>query len=140
MASGVYTAWHTACNKGDVDLDSHTIKLAIMNNSHTFNPDHDGWADVSANEASGTGYTAGGKAVTGLAVTSDDANNRTKITCDTVEWTGATLSGYHAVAYDDTHASKVLLASFDFGGVKSASGGPFTVTINANGLVTIASA
>lgn len=47
---------------GSIDLNTDTIKLALVSSSYT--PDqvnHDLWADVSANEISGVnGYTTGG--------------------------------------------------------------------------------
>lgn len=47
---------------GSIDLNTDTVKLALVNSSYT--PDqvnHDLWADVSTNEISGTnGYTTGG--------------------------------------------------------------------------------
>lgn len=45
---------------GDIVYLSNTIKLALLNSSHSFNRAHDAWDDVSANQVSGTGYTAGG--------------------------------------------------------------------------------
>lgn len=49
---------------GSIDLNTDTVKLALVNSSYT--PDqvnHDLWADVSTNEITGggtTGYTTGG--------------------------------------------------------------------------------
>ena len=52
-----------------VDMSSETnIYCALINNSAT--PDfaaHDYWGDLSANEVSGTGWSAGGSSVTGVS-------------------------------------------------------------------------
>lgn len=45
---------------GDIDYDTGTIKMALVTSSHSFNDTHEFWNDVSTNEASGTGYSAGG--------------------------------------------------------------------------------
>jgi hypothetical protein len=45
---------------GAVDLDTDTLKLALVTSSYTPSTTHDEWADVSANEvATGSGYTTG---------------------------------------------------------------------------------
>jgi len=47
----------------EIDMNSDSFKIALMNTSFAFNPaTHANWADVSANEiASGNGYTTGGQ-------------------------------------------------------------------------------
>ncbi len=54
---------------GGIDLDSDTIKLALVTSSYTPDTDtHDFWNDVNSNEASGTGYSAGGATLANKAV------------------------------------------------------------------------
>lgn len=134
--SGVFTAGKTARWKGDVDVDTHTFKVAILNNSYAFNPDHDSWSDVSSYEITGTGYTAGGQALTGVVATSEDGLNLCKFDADNAVWNDASFSGYHAVIYDDTNAADVLIASIDFGGIKTVTAGTFTLNFSASGIIT----
>lgn len=48
---------------GDIDLNGSTIKMGLLN-GHTVDLTDDQWTDVSADEVSGTGYTAGGETIT----------------------------------------------------------------------------
>lgn len=62
---------------------------------------HDYIDDVSANESSGTGYTAGGKVL--VPVVSYDSGTQTvTVTFPQVQWTSATLSASFCVYYQDT--------------------------------------
>jgi len=135
MASGIYNQFKADLMNKIVDLEADTIKIALLDDSHSFSATDTTWADVSANEVSGTGYTAGGatlanKAVTEAATTKWDADDAT--------WTiTGSLTAYHAVIYDDT-ASDNLIASIDFGGAKTATDGDFTVSFHADGIITLA--
>jgi hypothetical protein len=47
--------------KGSIDFDTDTFKLALLDADYVFNQDtHDFFDDVSAEQITGTGYTAGG--------------------------------------------------------------------------------
>lgn len=49
---------------GDIDFDANTIRAALVTNAYTPAQTHEFWSThVEANEASGTGYTAGGVAL-----------------------------------------------------------------------------
>ena len=135
MASGIYNRFKANLMNKEVDLEADTIKCALLDNSHTFTATHNTWSQVSANEISGTGYTANGqnlasKAVTQAATTDFDAAD--------VSWTSATFTAYHAVLYDDTLAGDDLICSFDFGGAESVSSGTFTIQWHADGIITMA--
>ena len=119
----------------EVDLEADTIKVALLNNSHTFTASDDVWGDVSANEISATGYTAGGDALTTKSVTQAAT---TKFDADDTVWTitGA-MSTYHAVIVDVTATSN-LMASIDFGGEQTVTDANFTIKWHADGIITLA--
>ena len=119
-----------------VDMEADTIKIALLDNSHSFTATNTTFADVSANEISGAGYTAGGETLTTKSVTEGAT---TKFDADDAEWTSATFTAYHAVIYDTT-ASDNLIASIDLGGAQTITGGTFTIQFNASGIITIATA
>jgi hypothetical protein len=51
----------------EVDYDTHSIKLLLATSSFVFDQDADAYlgdTNISGTEVSGTGYTAGGKALT----------------------------------------------------------------------------
>lgn len=136
MASGIYNRFKANLMNKEVDLEADTIKVILLNNSHSFTATHNTYSQVSANELSnGSGYTTGGatlgsKAVTQGATTSWDAAD--------ASWTTATFTAYHAVIYDDTTASDDLICSIDFGGAQAVSGGTFEIQWNASGIITLA--
>jgi hypothetical protein len=136
MASGIYNRFKANLMNKEVDLEADTIKIALLNNSHSFTATHNTWSQVSANElANGNGYTTGGatlggKAVTQAATTKWDATDPT--------WPASTLTAYHAVIYDDTHATDDLICSFDFGGAVTTVSGTLTIQFHADGIITLA--
>ena len=147
MAAGafkVYGAAAEAIAKNTVDLDSNTFRMTLHTSSYTPNQGtHSTWADVSASEVSGTGYTSSGKLLTctvnrsSLVVTFD---------CDDQAWTSSTITAKYAVIVKDADANgtiastDALLCYCDLetgGGSLSTTAGTFTVTINASGVFTI---
>ena len=136
MASGIYNVFKGNLLNKQVNLGSggDTVKVALMNNSHTFTAGNTVWSDVSATEASGTNYTAGGATLANKAVT---VAATTKWDADDVAWATATITAYHAVVYDTTNTNS-LVCSFDFGGAKTATAGTFTIQWDANGIITMA--
>lgn len=128
---------------GTIDLDSDSFRMVLVGTGWTPNQSTDDqWSDISANEISGTGYTANGKALTqtvsrsGLVVTFD---------CDDQAWGSSTLSNVaYAVIVRDADANGALAAGdipmwyceLEDGSSVSTSNGTLTVTINASGVYT----
>lgn len=144
MASKVYGNANKAAWNKEIDFDSDTIKVALLSSAYTPNQDsHDYWDDVSTNEVSGTGYTAGGKALTTKSVTYDAATNTVKFDADDVTWTGSTITARYAVVYDDsgaTNGQKALIAYFDFTTDRASSNGEFVVRWGADGIFSVTAA
>ncbi len=134
MASGVYERFKANLFNGEIDLEADAIQVALMDNVHAFTATHNVWGDVSANEISGTGYTANGETLAGAAVTQAST---TKLDGTDVAWAGATFTAYHIVVWDDTVATDDLICSFDLGGAKSVTSGTFTIEWHADGIITL---
>jgi len=137
MASGIYNEF-----KGDIlkkvhDLVNDTVKVALLTSSAAFDADNDNWADISSNEVSGTGYTAGGAALGSKTVTVDNTNDRASWDGADVTWPTSTITARFAAVYDDTHANDRLICLFDFGSNQSSSNGDFTIQWHANGLILL---
>src|SRR3990167_302124 len=135
MASGIYNRFKANLLNKEVDLEADTIRVMLLNSSHSFTATHNTLSQVSANEISETGYTAnvealGTKAVTKAATTKFDA-------ADT-EWTSASFTAAHAVIYDDTMTNDDLIASIDFGGDQTVTSGTFKIQWHADGIITLA--
>lgn len=100
-------------------LNGKTVRAALMQGGFTFDPDtHGQYADVSASEvANGNGYTTGGIALTGLAISQDNVNNRARATWSNgiITASGGALEAAGAIIYiDDT--DDYILEYIDFGG------------------------
>ena len=140
MASGVYNYFKAHLMDAEYNLGNgqDTIKTALLDNSHSFTAENDGWADVSANElASGSGYTTGGETLANQAVSIDDVDNEGVFDGDDEAWASASFTAYHAVIYDDTHASDALICSIDFGGAQTVTSGTFTIQWATEGIINI---
>lgn len=123
---------------------SGTLKCAIVTSAYT--PDqnlHDFWDDASANEVSGTNYTAGGNACASPTWTGPDGSGvLTFDASDPATWSqsGSGFSnGRRAILYYDTgvgSTSRLVGYSNDFGADSGNVAGDFTVTLNASGIYT----
>ncbi len=135
MASGIYNRFKANVFNKEVDLEADVIKVSLMDNVHAFTATNSVIGDVSANELpTAGGYTAGGATLASAAVTQAAT---TKFDGADTAWTSATFSAYHAVLWDDTHATDDLICSFDFGGIKTVTAGKFTIQWHANGIITL---
>jgi len=130
MPSGIYERFFANLMNKEIDLEIDVVKVALLNNSHSFYGADNLWSEVSANEISGTGYSAGGKTLAGKAVTQATI---TKWDGNNVLWTSAVFSAYHAVIYSGTD----LIASIDFGGIQSVADGNFEIEWSADGIITL---
>src|SRR5215207_2683365 len=128
--SGVMLARHN--NSTD------TVKVGLLT-AHTPNIDtNTTWADVVANEVTGTGYTARGIAIANKTVTKDTTNDRGVFDGDNVTWTGLSVgTPSHAVLYKDTgtNATSYLIG---YWAISTASnGGDYTLAFDATGIVLL---
>ena len=139
MAQGdgaLYNEFKEELLLGNIDMDGHTFKVMLVT-GYTPNIDsHNGYSDVSASEETGTGYTAGGATLANKAVTKDATNDRAKFAADDVTWTGLNVgTPSHAILYDDTHASKTVVAYWEV--TTATNGGNYTLQFGANGVLLL---
>lgn len=109
-----------------VDWANDTIKIALVKAAYTPDQDaHDFWNDVSANEAAGTNYTAGGKELFEKAVSYDSATNTLRMKAKTVEWKEVTVEYRYGVIYKEfgTSAESPLLGFIDTGATQKIAAG-----------------
>lgn len=135
MASGIYERFLANLMNKEIDMEADAIRVALFDNVHSFSATDDVWADVSANEISGAGYTTKGELIANGAVTQGAT---TKYDGDDTPWTSASFTAYHGVIYDDTLGSDDLIAGIDFGGAKTVASGTFTIQWHADGIITLA--
>jgi len=140
MASGVYNIFKTNLMKGLVDLagsGSHVINVALLTSSHAFNADHNYWTSISANEVAGTGYSAGGQALTTKTVTQDDTDDEGVFDADDTTWASSSITARFGVLYDNTVVTKDMVCCFDFSSDQTSSRGNFTIQWATEGIVNI---
>jgi hypothetical protein len=124
-----------------IDLDNDTIKVALLTASYTPDIDvHDFFDDVSANESSGTGYTAGGNTLANTSWAVVTASDLAKWDADDTSWTiSSALSARYIVLYKSTGTSSTspLIAYGDLGSTYSLASGSISVAWNASGILTL---
>jgi hypothetical protein len=94
-----------------------------------------------ATEASGTGYTAGGQTL--ASVTWAASGHVYTLDCADPTWASSTVSAAYALFYDSTpgsNATNPVLCYWDLGGTFTSTASPFTLQVNASGVLTITSA
>lgn len=119
---------------GSIDLDTDTFKVLLTTSAYTPDQDaHDFRNDVT-NEVSGTGYTAGGNAVTVSSVTYDSASNQVRIVFADVTWPASTITARTAVIYKSrggASSADELLAYVTEATDISSTGATFTLDFPA---------
>lgn len=131
MASIIHHKFIETALKADLDFDTASFKVFLLTSSYTPDKDHDFKNDSEANEVVGTGYTAGGKAVT-VTVTRDTANDRIDISLGApADWTTSTITaryGQYYVSRGGASSADDLIATIDFGANITSTAGPFSLT------------
>lgn len=126
--------------KGNIDVDSDTFYVMLATASYTPSiTAHTKRSDVTSAEASGTGYTAGGK-VSVCTVAKDTGNKKVTFDFADVQWTAASITARYAVIYKrrgGAASADELVAYVDFGENKTSSGDTFTVDFTAAGAITL---
>lgn len=138
--SFVYTEAKRALLAGELDLNAHDIRMALLLNTTT--------ADTEEDVTTLAGFTTLGevtdgsysrKALAAEAVNADNANNRGEFSSTTpVTWTALTTAGTVQAVLLFRHvtndADSVPIAFIDTGGFPfSLSGGDLNINMNAEG-------
>jgi hypothetical protein len=119
-----------------VDVLSDILKVMLVND-YVVVPNHEFVSDVQVDEASGTGYTAGGKVLAGRTLT---AVAPIILDADNVEWPMSSITATGAILYKDTGdpATSPLIAYYPYTSVKISTDGEFLHEWSASGILKIA--
>jgi hypothetical protein len=128
-------------------LASDTVKMGLLKNTYTPNPDHNFVDDVASHETTASGYTGGfgggGRKTLASKTISENATDDTVVydAADPASWTalgsGDTLR-YAFVCKEVTNdAASPLIAVLDMQADKILNGGDLTLAINSAGIFTI---
>lgn len=124
---------------GKINYTGHDIYVMLLTDLYTPDQDtHEFVDDVSANEVEGTGYTAGGKLLTGKTLTYDAPTNTLKFDANDPTWTESTIEAHYAVIYDGyeaLEADQPILGYVNFGENRNSNNGEFKIQWHANGVL-----
>lgn len=123
---------------GEIDYDTHTIKVALCTSTYTPDQDaHDYFNDIT-NEVSGTGYTAGGETLASKTVNYTSGTNTTAFDAADTAWAASTITARYAIVYRDTGTASTspLIGYVDFGADVSSTSGTFSIVWDAGGIFT----
>jgi hypothetical protein len=145
--AGITTAMCTSFKSellgGLHDLDTDDIKIALIkaSPSGTYDATTTNYSDVTDNsdEASGTGYSAGGQSLGSAAITTSGTTALVDFADEVFE--DVTLSADGCIIYNADNGNSAI-AVIDFGGTVSASAGDLTIEFPAadasNAIIRIA--
>ena len=105
----------------------NTFKIALFTSSASLGAGTTAYAD--SNQASGTGYSAGGNTLTNVTPTTSSTTALTDF-ADTT-WSSSTITARGALIYNSSTtagSANRAVAVLDFGSDKTTSAGDFTIT------------
>lgn len=126
-----------------MDLNTDSIYVALSDAAGPITLSTSGvqaaklWTDWKSNvaaEITGTGYTAGGVALSG--VVASVIGDVLTLTAGNPEWTGASFTANQAIFYDESADTIQLIAFWDFDGAITVTAATFTLTISGSGILT----
>lgn len=120
------TSFKAQLYQGIHDLTTDVIKIALYNGSADLNADTTVYS--SSNEIVATGYTAGGKTMTGITI--NTSGYTAYVGFDNVVWNPGSFTARCALIYNSSKGNKSV-AVLDFGSDKTTTG-TFTITMPAN--------
>ena len=143
ITTAMCTSFKSELLGGTHDLDTHTLKLALIkaSPSGTYNATTTNYSDVTGNsdEASGTGYSAGGQNLDGATISTDGTTAIVDFTDEV--FSSATVSADGCIIYNSSASNKAICV-IDFGGTKTSTNGDFTIQFPAadasNAIIRIA--
>lgn len=135
MASANFTKLTDYLATAAINLNTATYKCMLVS-AVPSEANLDAWlvrSDVST-EVTGTGYTAGGVAVTGTYAW-DTSNNRSSLTFTNLApgWTSSTITAVGAIIYQNvgTAGTDRLITFVDFLGTVTSTAGNFSVSFSS---------
>lgn len=135
ISTSIANSFKTGMLAGTYNVTSDSWKLALYNSSATLGPTTTAYS--ATNECSGTNYTAGGIALSGVAVSTD--TNTVIIDFNDAAFTNITVSDIRGfMIYNTTHTN-ACLAVFDLGSASSVTTSNYTLVfplaVAATGLI-----
>lgn len=140
VTAKLYGKFIQSLGNKEIDLDTDTLKVMLCTSTYTPDQDTHQYKSSVTNEVTGTGYTAGGAALTSVVVSYTAATNVYMLDAADTSWAGSTITARYAVIYDSspaTDATRPLIGYVDFGADVSSTGAAFTITWDPAGIFTV---
>lgn len=140
MTSVIYNSFKKKLidNSTKINLETDTIKCALVTSTYAPNIDsHDFFDDVT-NEVSATGYTAGGNTLT-VTVSQDNTDDEAVFDATDTSWASSSITARGAIVYKSTGVASTspLICYIDFGADYTTVSGTFQITFNSEGIINI---
>lgn len=140
ITQAMTTSFKQELMEGVHDFTTHTFKIALFTSAATL--DATTTAYSTTNEASGTGYTAGGNTLTVTGGAVSTSGTTAFIDFADTSWTSASITARGALIYNSSVVGNPAVAVLDFGSDKTSTDGTFTVQFptadSSNSIVRIA--
>jgi hypothetical protein len=122
----------------EINFASDTVKAMLVTSAYTPSMDTHRYKSSVTNEASGTGYTAGGQTLTSKTVSYNTASHTLTLSCANPSWPSSAITARYLVFYvsTGTDSTSPLIAYVDFGvdTVSVTTGPAFTYTVPSTGI------
>lgn len=134
LTTAMPTSFKSELMTGTHDFTASTggaMKIALVKHgpTGTYDATSTNYSNITGNsdEVSGTGYTAGGFALTNVTPTTSGTTAYTNFSPNP-SWTTATIDADGAMIYNSSKSNKAC-GVFDFGGEQKSTAGTFTVNM-----------
>lgn len=127
ITQAMCTSFKVGILDGDFDFGTgttQTFKIALYTSSATLSAATTAY--TPSNEVSGTGYSAGGQALT-ISQVPTSSGTTAFIDFSDVTWTTATITARGALIYLANGTTNPAVCVLDFGGDKTSTAGNFTI-------------
>ena len=128
ITTAMCTSFKSELLGGTHDLDTHSIKLALIKASPTgtYGAATTNYSDVTGNsdETTGTGYTAGGQVLDNITISTSGTTAIVDI--DDEAFTSSSISADGCIIYNASASNKAICV-IDFGGTQTSTNGDFTI-------------
>ena len=128
ITTAMCTSFKSELLGGTHDLDTHSIKLALIKASPTgtYGAATTNYSNVTGNsdETTGTGYTAGGQVLDNITISTSGTTAIVYI--DDEAFTSSSISADGCIIYNASASNKAICV-IDFGGTQTSTNGDFTI-------------
>jgi hypothetical protein len=127
ITQGQTTSFKAELYEGIHDLLTDNIYIALYTGNASLNEGTTVYS--TTNQITGTGYTAGGKLLTGATVNTFDTT--VYVSFNNISWPASTFAARCALIYNASKGNRSV-AVLDFGSVKTVNNQTFTITFPPN--------